>query len=74
MSLPEESGSYCAKRLFTEYDNSLEVTPSDEWEVGCVYENTAIVEDRFRVLMIGIEQPRTIADFSSGPGPLMSPR
>jgi len=70
MAIPSEPGFYWAKRLFVERDNGLEVAPSDEWEIVCVYENSLDSEDRFRVLMIGVAEARLIEHFEWESGPL----
>lgn len=72
-AFPLQPGLYWAKRLFVERDNGLNVTPVDEWEIVCVYENSLEGPDRFCVLMIGVEEAQPVRNFQWGLGPLTPP-
>jgi hypothetical protein len=69
-AFPKQPGLYWAKRRFVENDNGSTVIPPDEWEIVCVYENSVDGEDRYRVLMIGVEEARPTSCFEWGLGPL----
>ena len=77
MALPAKAGFYWAKWVSAERDtrHASALTPSDEWEVVSVFENSTDQQaDEFlRVLVTGVEKIQAIANFEWGPGPLLPP-
>ena len=78
MALPAKAGFYWAKWVAAERDtrHASALTPSDNWEVVWVFENSADqqAEEFLRVLVTGVERIQPIANFEWGPGPLLPPK
>jgi hypothetical protein len=76
-TFPTRAGFYWAKWLTAEREtrHAQMLTPSDDWEIVWVFENSTDQrkEDFLRVLVIGVEASQSIKNFEWGPGPLTRP-
>jgi hypothetical protein len=77
MAVPQEAGFYWARWLTADKTDTVGslLTPTEKWDLVYVLENSTDERsnERFRVLVVGVEGSQGIQNFAWGPGPLITP-